>query len=1483
MDKDEEGVVVRRWMRLGFVLIILGFLVGLSQIQDLENGVSSSHYNRSLEHLHLAYVFILAGTAITCFFGFGGMFKRTIFSLLPESHTPVPLDESDTVPPSPSSDFSSSIRNGWDSFPAELKLAFLVFLDASLGLRYESGIFSLLIYGDPLWILQFFEYVLSSMYILYWLLNNLQGWSRTITYILSPIVILLIFAFCLEQLFVGQESTASTTFNLTSTLFSGFYWGAAYLAIAAGLTLTYKVQRFGNFAQAEIMLFGAYVGFTMMWSPFFYTLVNGKKVLNIDVSKDEVLTWDLLFWACVTGFVLTGFLGVLIDRLVYSRFRKKHALPQAMMIASLGVAMILRGILYLRYGASQHLFVPDIDWRLSTSRHEFPGDKWWWPSSLSQTARFRFGERTVEKSHDDMDKTACIEEGKPDNFSSSWDAESGICNVTEYLPFYEIQESTYYLQYTKAALIMGVFASVVLLLIMLNMTRLGRQMRAVADNPDLAASSGINVERVHMTCAFLSAGISGFGGVLFGMYVRVNPEVGLSILLPAFSVIVLGTLGSVRGALIAAIIVGLVRSISEPVLIGTGSVLDRPSYAAFGEAMPYMFLIAVLMIMPKGLGDALENWQIERARNRQGPIFSLRNFGLLILLLICIWKSTLVFGLILWGILIFWFYLLSSIKGGSFTTITDDLFKLPYVGNQFRKFSSKQKILLFVAALSQITVVSILDGLTSGVGTVYLLVDYLFFLLSIVGIIVLYSSTVSLIPEINEIITPTRALSLEEKEGRRLMQLLVSGFLVILVSYIADYLVAGSGTVYYLIDVIFLLLEASGLILVLITLFLSRFKLMSFFNSSSTKLKALPEVQKWSILYGGLIFTYFVFYLDAVTSGSGIIYYLIDLVYLVFLILGIVVVLLSIINSKVEISHRFNLIFVLIAGLLLYFEDMIDPDLVRDTESKMYVKEIAYFFLILSFNDVRRTIFSAPSRVLDEIDQNESLRNLKEGILTNVNPYFFLFGVILFLYVPFGQIKMLGFFFILYSINPFVDFVSEKTESLQSGLWNLIMPPSKAQYGRSSERGSWVTFAFFLVILIYIAWWLPSVTNFTKSMQISRIIVLFCAWSILAFSLNLHTGITGMTNFGVIFFAGIGAITMGILTVPEDRPGGQGWSPIFGIFNGDFTSGILAAVIVSGLAGWLLAYPTARLRMDYFAIVTISLGEIVRISMRAEPLLRAGTGTTAIGIQLYDLPLEHWWVSSMDDTVGKWFNLGQAAPYTVLLAAIALLSFFLVWTLAERMLNSPWGRILRAIREDEEVTMHHGHNVFQHKAMSLAVGGAIAGFGGGLWAWLNMSVLDDFISPVKSTFLIWAAFIVGGRANNRGMVIGAFIIVLTEFLFNLLPLARGDVDNQFHDNVAGIDEFFAWLIVDVIGSVTSDLSITETLGDPDDLKMNLVYLKLVMIGLVILVSLLLSEKGLLPEVPKRPENPSSHSFSQDNAKKTSTIPSPPIDFKEREK
>jgi ABC-type branched-subunit amino acid transport system permease subunit len=242
---------------------------------------------------------------------------------------------------------------------------------------------------------------------------------------------------------------------------------------------------------------------------------------------------------------------------------------------------------------------------------------------------------------------------------------------------------------------------------------------------------------------------------------------------------------------------------------------------------------------------------------------------------------------------------------------------------------------------------------------------------------------------------------------------------------------------------------------------------------------------------------------------------------------------------------------------------------------------------------------------------------------------------------------------------------------------------------------------------------------------------------------------------------------------------------------------------------------------------------------------------------LYNLPLEHWWESTMDDSVGEWLNLGQEAPYTVLLAVIALVSFASIWLIVEMIQASPWGRILRAIREDEEVTMHHGHNVFQHKAMCLALGAAIGGFGGALWAWLNSSVLDDFINPINSTFLIWAAFIVGGRANNRGMVIGAFIIALTQPFFNLLSAARGDTDSMFHDYISDIDGAFGWFFLDIMGLVSSDLSMVEVFGttNPEKVVVNMTYFKLMLIGIVILSSLLISERGLLPEVPKRPVNP----------------------------
>ena len=190
--------------------------------------------------------------------------------------------------------------------------------------------------------------------------------------------------------------------------------------------------------------------------------------------------------------------------------------------------------------------------------------------------------------------------------------------------------------------------------------------------------------------------------------------------------------------------------------------------------------------------------------------------------------------------------------------------------------------------------------------------------------------------------------------------------------------------------------------------------------------------------------------------------------------------------------------------------------------------------------------------------------------------------------------------------------------------WKTGNPPlgelrRLAPYGRESPFGSWVAFISLLVFLLLFVEWLPVAESenqsFIKTLQVSNVLLTLAIFSLMAFSLNLHTGVTGMVNFGVIFFVGVGAITVGILTAPKDLHG-YDW-PIFWA--------VVAGVLLSALFGWLLAYPTARLRMDYFAIVTISLGEIVRVLLMGEPLLRAGSWGSSIGISRYPMPFENWW------------------------------------------------------------------------------------------------------------------------------------------------------------------------------------------------------------------------------------------------------------------
>ena len=541
----------------------------------------------------------------------------------------------------------NQLSNSFSSTQKRAIIVSILFLDSLIfGLTYGKGLLNFVdsllldkLPTDLIWLMQIIESITAGFIVVKMFFDDIPKSNlRTALIFLSPIFLIMVVFVTLEALLQGLETRATITLDLISISTGTLTWASTYLAIAIGLTLTYKVQRYGNFAQSEFFMIGMYLAMILVWSDYFVPMY--------DAPRDGVLTWSVLCWTLLGAFVLTGIAGIIIDRLVYRGFREENASPQVMMIASLGVALILRALTYLRFGSSRNMFEPDSDWRMPTMRWELPTTKF----------RFNLGERNLNPAEPfwdsngngiyDRGNNGLLESFTDLDGDNRWDAgqsynhynceQTGVNEATgepilsrivseDSRPFFElydtnidcITQATTNYAYYKGIVPVVIFSSVAILLLLLTKTRLGRKMRAVADNPELAASSGINVEQIQLTSAFLSAGISGLGGAIFAITLRYNPETAFTLLLPSFAVIVLGTIGSIPGAIVASLIVGFVRALSSPVLIGIGSPLGRSNYTAMDGVMPYIFLVAVLMIMPEGIGDAYEKWKVDRLRSKR--------------------------------------------------------------------------------------------------------------------------------------------------------------------------------------------------------------------------------------------------------------------------------------------------------------------------------------------------------------------------------------------------------------------------------------------------------------------------------------------------------------------------------------------------------------------------------------------------------------------------------------------------------------------------------------------------------------------------------------------------------------------------------------------------------------------------------------------------------------------------------------------------
>jgi branched-chain amino acid transport system permease protein len=244
-------------------------------------------------------------------------------------------------------------------------------------------------------------------------------------------------------------------------------------------------------------------------------------------------------------------------------------------------------------------------------------------------------------------------------------------------------------------------------------------------------------------------------------------------------------------------------------------------------------------------------------------------------------------------------------------------------------------------------------------------------------------------------------------------------------------------------------------------------------------------------------------------------------------------------------------------------------------------------------------------------------------------------------------------------------------------------------------------------------------------------------YAMLALSLNLIWGGAGMVNLGLAGFFAVGAYASALLTTTGHAPILAGWA---------------VALVAGGAAGLVVTLSTTRLREDYLAIVTLGFAEVVRLVAANEIWLTRGTD----GISGIPGP----WKSAL----GRDFN----AVYLVIL----LVALGAVFLLMRRIDRSPYGRALRAIREDAQVAQVAGKPVLRFKAEAFTLSAAIAGFAGALYGHFTSYIAPDLFLPLITVY-VFLAVASGGVGSPGGSLVGAYLLMAllesARFFVELIP------------------------------------------------------------------------------------------------------------------
>lgn len=249
----------------------------------------------------------------------------------------------------------------------------------------------------------------------------------------------------------------------------------------------------------------------------------------------------------------------------------------------------------------------------------------------------------------------------------------------------------------------------------------------------------------------------------------------------------------------------------------------------------------------------------------------------------------------------------------------------------------------------------------------------------------------------------------------------------------------------------------------------------------------------------------------------------------------------------------------------------------------------------------------------------------------------------------------------------------------------------------------------------------------------TRILNLCAIYVILALSMNLVNGFTGLFSLGHAGFMAVGAYTTALLTMsPSMKVQNFFLAPIIKPLANvtmPFLPALLIAGLITALVGYLIATPVLRLKGDYLAIATLGFSEIIRVIFTNTQTLTNG----ALGLK------------GIPDTTNVWWTFGSAVVTVIIISSL---------------INSSYGRALKAIREDEIAAESMGINLFKHKVLSFTIGAFFAGIGGGLLGNL-LGTIDPLMFRFILTFNILLIIVLGGMGSITGSIIAAFIVTIS--------------------------------------------------------------------------------------------------------------------------